>query len=244
MARPARLLIDEAADGAWNMAVDEALLESAAGGEVPTLRFYRWNPPTLSLGYFQVAADRDAHPPSRGCPMVRRASGGGAILHDQEITYSFVLPAARRRPGAAGFLYDAAHETLIELLDELGVSCRLCERTSRLRPFLCFQRRSPGDVLLGEDKVAGSAQRRHAGALLQHGSILLRRSRFAPELPGLADLAGPRFPDTIFPARWLPRLAERLGVDLKPGCLSDREVRRARQLVADKFGHSRWNDRR
>ena len=95
--RQIRLLHDPPAAGAWNMAVDEALLETAADSGVATLRFYQWNEPTLSLGYFQAATDRDQHPASRDCPLVRRASGGGAILHDRELTYSMAmsLPSAR-----------------------------------------------------------------------------------------------------------------------------------------------------
>ena len=75
------------------MAVDETLLESAAETSATTLRFYRWDRPTLSLGYFQQTADRTQHPESADCPLVRRSSGGGAIVHDHELTYS--LAAAK-----------------------------------------------------------------------------------------------------------------------------------------------------
>ena len=89
-----RLFIDPPAPGSWNMALDETLLESAADGGESSLRFYGWSQPTLSLGYFQPYDDRCQHAASRNCPAVRRASGGGAILHDREITYSFALPRA------------------------------------------------------------------------------------------------------------------------------------------------------
>ncbi|HEY1784986.1 MAG TPA: lipoate--protein ligase family protein, partial [Pirellulales bacterium] len=82
-----RLLVDAPASGAWNMAVDEALVDDAAERGTCWLRFYGWSEPTLSLGYFQGHAERLVHRPSRHCPLVRRASGGGAILHDAEITY-------------------------------------------------------------------------------------------------------------------------------------------------------------
>src|SRR5688500_20216584 len=87
-----RLLLDVPAPGAWNMAVDEALLESAALENRCTLRFYRWSEPTLSLGYFQRYEDRRQHAASLSCACVRRASGGGAILHDHELTYSLAVP--------------------------------------------------------------------------------------------------------------------------------------------------------
>src|SRR5690242_1143259 len=86
-----RLILDPPAPGSWNMAVDEALLETAADAGIATLRFYQWNEPTLSLGYFQAAAERNQHSMSSGCPLVRRASGGGAILHDRELTYSIAM---------------------------------------------------------------------------------------------------------------------------------------------------------
>src|SRR5688500_2618026 len=104
-----RLINDPPAPGAWNMAVDEALLESAAERGIATLRLYRWSEPTLSLGYFQAAGDRIQHPASLGCPMVRRASGGGAIIHDSELTYSLAIPQPDVRAHAATDLYEAVH---------------------------------------------------------------------------------------------------------------------------------------
>src|SRR5262245_32066382 len=88
-----RLIIDPPQKGAWNMAVDQALLESAAASGGVALRFYQWSEPTLSLGYFQPIAARSEHPPSLHSPVVRRASGGGAILHDRELTYSIAAPS-------------------------------------------------------------------------------------------------------------------------------------------------------
>jgi len=86
-----RLIVDRPAPGAWNMAVDEALLDAAVEQGVAALRFYQWSEPTLSLGYFQRHADRDSHAASHDCTLVRRQSGGGAILHDRELTYSLTL---------------------------------------------------------------------------------------------------------------------------------------------------------
>jgi len=93
---PARVIFDSAGDGAWNMAVDQALLMSAEQDGMVTLRLYAWAQPTLSLGYFQKHADRQLHTASATCPLVRRRSGGGAILHDQELTYSLAIPSSHR----------------------------------------------------------------------------------------------------------------------------------------------------
>ena len=110
----------------------------------------------------------------------RRLTGGGAILHDNEITYSIVLPGGHRLAGRRDELYQAMHGCLIEALAGFGAACAVCEggatAKSAAEPFLCFQRRSPGDVLLGEHKICGSAQRRRNGAVLQHGSLLWRAS--------------------------------------------------------------------
>src|SRR5262245_10595361 len=91
---PCRLVVDPPASGVWNMAVDEALIDDVADGGLATLRFYQWNEPTLSLGYFQPYAARMGHAASASAAVVRRLSGGGALLHDRELTYALALPAA------------------------------------------------------------------------------------------------------------------------------------------------------
>src|SRR5688500_11588427 len=154
------------------MAVDEALLMSAAERGAPTLRFYGWSEPTLSLGYFQAHGERDRHAASRDAALVRRATGGGAILHDRELTYSFAAPITDRLSADVEQLYHAFHESLIAALAELGTAASLFDspvlNARGSEPFLCFQRRTRGDVLLGDYKIVGSAQRRHHGAVLQH----------------------------------------------------------------------------
>jgi lipoyl(octanoyl) transferase len=243
---PIRLLIDPPAAGPWNMAVDETLLEAAADGAA-TLRFYQWSPATLSLGYFQAAADREQHAASRDCPLVRRASGGGAILHDRELTYSIALPRTATALSATA-LYDAFHETLVATLSEFEItaaryrsenaSCDPAVRRNDADPFLCFQRRSCGDVVCGPWKIAGSAQRRRRGAVLQHGSILLSRSPLAPELPGIAELTG----ISLSPARlidaWTPRLATRLPATFELADLDERRRSRAEELARSRFGRA------
>lgn len=249
-----RLLIDPPAAGAWNMAVDEALLETAASTGQATLRFYQWQEPTLSLGYFQAAADREQHAASLSCPFVRRASGGGAILHDRELTYSLAIAQASGSASAARELYEAFHQTLIEILATFGVKVALhrevttCDTMTQLprsgEPFLCFQRRACFDVICGGPKIAGSAQRRRRGAVLQHGSILLARSSCAPELPGIAELSNRHIAPAELTQRWLPHLLAELHAKPLPGELTPAEVDRAQHLAAVRFSAAGYVSRR
>src|SRR5689334_5041875 len=98
------------------MAVDEALLIDAAEHNTDTSRFYSWSPTTPPLGYFQNFADRDQHAASRNCAVVRRQTGGGAILHDREITYSLVLPPAHPLTKQNEKLYEIVHQVFVKIL--------------------------------------------------------------------------------------------------------------------------------
>ena len=234
------------------MAVDEALLHSAARTGEAALRFYQWATPTLSLGYFQPVADRRGHAASAGCAVVRRATGGGAILHHRELTYSFTAPAADRRPGEARGLYEVFHGSLIRALRTLGAAARLHGEPARGEidePFLCFQRRTLFDVVAArggscDGKIAGSAQRRHRGAVLQHGSILLESSPHAPELRGIAEAHGVSIrPETLMEA-WLPLIEERLDLRSEAAELSEAEKTDAAQIEREKFAARSWTARR
>ena len=242
-----QLILDPPGDGAWNMALDEALLESAKYEGLASLRLYSWREPTLSLGYFQAHADRTGHVASTGCRMVRRASGGGAILHDAEITYSVALPQWHSAAGRADTLYGALHQSLIEVLAEFGVEAALAEIAPAPRttsePFLCFQRRSNGDVLIGASKVAGSAQRRHQRAVLQHGSVLVRRSAHAPELPGICDLTARHIDVDSLRTQWLDRIAKQLELQLVEQPLPP-SIGDAATKIVEKFKSDAWNLRR
>ena len=226
------------------MAVDEVLLEWSAAGGGCCWRFYRWDEPTLSLGYFQAIDDRRHHPASRDCAVVRRISGGGAILHDAELTYSFVLPSEHRLVAHRRSLYESVHAALIDALGEFGVTATLCGRTDRPgaggQPFLCFQRRAAGDVLVGHAKIGGSAQRRLRGAVLQHGSVLLGHSPAAPELDALEDLAESPPQCDLFVDTWLGKLARQLALRWHGEPLSEAQRQRAAALVETKYGCADW----
>jgi len=251
------------------MALDEALLLRAAEGGPPTLRLYGWEQPTLSLGYFQRYADRQLHGRSLPCAAVRRTTGGGAILHDRELTYSCALPSGHRLARRARDLYYAIHESIVVALAQLGFiarlqSCGPCASTSARnaannhgcgatqsisvaksaemppQPFLCFQRRTAGDVVLGEQKIAGSAQRRCRGAVLQHGSILIAQSAYAPELPGISELQSRPIEAGELADPLLKALCARLQAVFVPAHLSRETLDRAAAIEAMKFAADSW----
>jgi lipoate-protein ligase A len=229
------------------MAVDEALLEAAGEERIATLRLYEWAEPTLSLGYFQPVSERKQHPASLDCPLVRRSSGGGAILHDRELTYSFSTPVERHSAAEATRLSLSLHEALAAALAKLGVESHVCQDAGAQndrQPFLCFQRRATGDVLVADVKIAGSAQRRRWGAILQHGSVLLASSAFAPELPGLVELTG----RAISAGSMAEVFREAVGDRFKLRWTSPGETapieHRVERLLAEKFASAAWNRRR
>ncbi len=208
------------ADGPANMAMDEAMLEAAAGGEPAYLRFYGWAVPTLSLGYFQRMAEVRADPRWEGRPVVRRPTGGGAIWHHHELTYAVAVPPTSPlvRPNTA--LYRAVHAAIAGLLAEWGLAAGRrgdggpTPGDGPERPLLCFTGSDPEDIVGMGHKWVGSAQRRRGGAVLQHGSILLARSPEVPELLGVCDVAElPRSPED-----WEEPLSRRItaALDLQP----------------------------
>ena len=131
---PCRLIVDPPLEGAWNMGFDEALLEQAADDGIATLRFYQWQEPTLSLGYFQAYEERDTHAESRQAAVVRRQSGGGALMHDRELTYSISLPADHPLARQSPQLYDVVHRSLINLLAEEEIAASLHGDSAGAKP--------------------------------------------------------------------------------------------------------------
>lgn len=185
------------------MRIDEAMLERIGSDDARVhLRIYRWSEPTLSLGHFQdpSAWSQDprtiASPDLATLPSVRRKTGGGAILHDEELTYCLVISGSHRlsSKGHSEGLYRAVHDSVRDGLRELGLdahlseSCTCSKEPTVTEPFLCFERRSPVDVVVGNAKVLGSAQRRNRRGLLQHGSFLLRASAWLPSIVGVEQL--------------------------------------------------------
>lgn len=181
------LLLSAPMDGADNMALDEALLQRARVLGEGVVRVYSWSAPTLSLGRNQRAVG--AYPVERaralGVEVVRRPTGGRALLHHREITYSVTAPV----PAHESLLrsYRAINQALLATLRRLGVHAEIAVRNGRLPPpgsAPCFELPADGELMLDGRKLVGSAQYREQGALLQHGSILVHDDQ-----PMVAQLA-------------------------------------------------------
>ena len=231
-----RLIVDPApCSGAWNMAVDETLLDSAAAG-ICTVRWYRWEQATLSLGYFQALETALEDSRMRNLPIVRRLSGGGAIVHHHELTYSCAVPAEHPLAADPRGLYTAVHERIIGVLAEFDYAAALrgTNTTSRATEYLCFGRLDDFDVVMGGHKVLGSAQRRRKGAVLQHGSLVLERSEWAPVFPGVFECGGHTVPSPNLLERLAEAVAGLFGPRCERGPLSESErlaaTRRAAQI--------------
>ncbi len=248
------------------MAVDELLLQETASQGTASLRIYAWKVPTLSLGYFQPIAARAGHLASLACPIVRRRSGGGALVHDREITYCLTLPAHHVTALPAELdgrvptgptcqatnpswvkLYQRVHGAWIDAIQQVA-PCNLrlfgTSGPARSSPFLCFERRSCSDVVLDHAKVLGSAQRRQGLALLQHGSLLLARSTCAPELPGLENLLNASISQPDLIEAWKCELARTLRLELAPSRLAERELARIDYLRSEIFAAGHFTHRR
>lgn len=241
---PCRLLPYAIAEGAVNMAADEVLLQAAASSGVAALRFYGWSTATLSLGYFQAAADRLADARLTALPWVRRPSGGEALVHDQELTYALALPPGLPWQRRGESWPRRIHELVRAALNELGISSRLSETETRLGEFLCFLHSTPADLLIGDTKIAGSAQRKRHGALLQHGGILLAASPAAPELPGIAEVTGQRIGAVELAELMQKKLAKEASWDVAAGFWAPAELAQIEELAAARYRSLAWQEKR
>ncbi|GIV77323.1 lipoate--protein ligase family protein [Litorilinea aerophila] len=270
-----RLIVDEAPrSGAANMALDQAVAEACAAGEsLPTLRFYRWEPPAVSLGRHQRIEEIDLEAvAARGYEVVRRPTGGRAILHIDEFTYSVAAPA--QEPRVRGSVMDAylrLSNALLAGLQALGVAAEKAGGHVRAGPDVsaaCFEVPSAYEITAGGRKLMGSAQSRRAGYVLQHGSLplvgdigrlvdvlrlepaaaarlrqeLVNRACTLAQALGVAEDA----PQVQF-EQVAQAMAEGfrtvLNLTLQPGQPTPAELRRAAQLIRERFADPEWTHR-
>lgn len=171
-------------DPYYNMAMDEALLNFASRGEIdPVIRFYTWNPATLSIGYFQrLQKEIDIEKVNeKGFGLVRRQTGGRGVLHDKELTYSVIVPESHpNMPSTITEAYRVISQGLLEGFKNLGFETYFAvphskeerEKLKQPRSSVCFDAPSWYELVVEGRKIAGSAQTRQKGVILQHGSIL------------------------------------------------------------------------
>jgi lipoate-protein ligase A len=264
------------ADGYTNMAVDEALLWAAAEGSAgfpacATLRLYGWRPPTVSLGYFQEVegqVDR-AELARRGWGLVRRPTGGRAILHDDEVTYSVVIAETQLARGASVMGSYREISRGLELgLQALGLEAALGEtagdpahrQAARDLPTVCFAQASRCDLVAAGRKVVGSAQVRKRGIILQHGSVPLnirvedhlaalpgrgasRRSeaQLSTAAQGIAQALGQPLTFEQLAQALAAGYEEAFQMTLEPADLTAAEREKAEQLRAEKYATDAWN---
>jgi lipoate-protein ligase A len=261
-----RLINSGEQSGSMNMALDEALLNSVAGGHSPpVLRFYRWRPATVTLGYAQsVHSDLDLEVCTQaGLDIVRRSTGGRAVLHAHEVTYSVISPLNTGVFGGSVLeCYRVISAVLQKTLLQLGLSADLVPGKPRgghqnAMKAVCFSAPSQYELVIEGRKVAGSAQKRHGQAFLQHGSIPLEMDL---ELLGKALKTGrdKESSDSLQSVGWLNRWSKKkLTIDEVETVLADEfsrhlqvewdlsgptvsELQEAELLCTEKFSCPEW----
>ncbi len=258
--------------GAWNMAVDESILEHIHRGQsLPTLRLYAWNPPCLSLGHAQSFADVDMERvKARGWEVVRRLTGGRAILHTDELTYSVTGSASE--PILSGSIlesYNRIAQALLFAMRELGLPVELKEEVGHdssvttINP-VCFEVPSTYEITVNEKKLIGSAQARRKQGVLQHGSLpltgdltricqaLVFKDESARENAAQRLLARATTVESVTGVKtdwekaaqaFVKGFESQLGIHFQRGELSRSESERAEELVKEKYANSIWTER-
>lgn len=255
MMHPFIFLSDPPSPADWNMAVDQTLMESKQA----YIRFYKWKNPSLSLGYFQPIDEINLpyiQENSGKIDLVRRITGGKAVLHQHELTYSISAPVTWF-PGALRNSYSMIAKGLQKGLEELGLVTNLLERApDELTGGNCFQ--SPGwfEILHKDKKLVGSAQIRRKGRLLQHGSILLDkdipliRRLFKHEAEealhsiSIKEISGKTPEDDKLVYALISGLQESLNAEIKPGEIPEEYKEKIVLLQKERYGNDSWTLRR
>ena len=261
-----RVILSDPQPGKMNMALDAAILEAVEAGTVPpTLRLYDWSPPCLSLGYSQPFSDIDlSRLNSRGWDVVRRPTGGQAILHTDELTYAVIGP--KTDPRLKGGLMDSYRrisQALFQALITLGLPVEVHTGKNPLAHHqpVCFENPSDFEITVNGKKIIGSAQARKKSAILQHGSLPLRgdltritevltygsdeERSIAGEIllrnaVTVASVLGDQISWKSAALAFREAFTKTLNIDLVEGSVTPGEITTARRLVEYKFGASAW----
>ncbi len=266
-----RLIITKPMTGAWNMAADQALMESLAkNNSLPILRLYAWSPPCLSLGYAQTFHDMDIkrlH--QRGWDYVRRQTGGRAILHTDELTYSVIGPENEPRlRGGVLPSYRRLSTAILDALVQLGLPAEAfpsetAGANSNQQP-VCFEVPSSYEITVSGKKLVGSAQARKREGVLQHGSVPLygditriidvinfkdedqrkkARKRLLDRASTVEKILGKKISWQKAADSFVLSFEKKLNLELVSDSLADLEIQRIEELVESKYAHPSWNER-
>jgi lipoate-protein ligase A len=263
-----RLLITPAANGAWNMAVDEAIMQAVEQNTVPpSLRFFAWDPPCLSIGYAQSWKDIDlARLSALNWDWVRRPTGGRAILHTDELTYSVIAPLSDPRvSGGVLESYQRLSAALLHALHSLSIPAEsqpnsMAEKMQDNKA-VCFEVPSNYEIVVNKKKLVGSAQARRKNAVLQHGTLPLSgdltritqvlafpdensRNDAAARLLSHATTAEKILGGSL---NWqnavqafISSFQIELNLDLIPGELTSQEIEHIEKLIQEKYTQPAW----
>jgi lipoate-protein ligase A len=259
--RPWRLVREEARTGPMNMALDEIAAETAAAGGPRTVRVYRWDPSTLSLGYRQEPDTVDwEHCEDAGVTVTRRQTGGGGIYHDVDgdISYSIVAPADEL-PGSLMDAYEVLCEPVLDAFERMGVPAHFAdeERPEIYQPACYLRELHPAhDVVAEGRKISGNAQYRRKDAVIQHGSLTyavdaeahlavfddpgVSPGQFRERVTGIEEHADVTRDEAV--AALESALAD--WADADEGEWTADELARARERAAEKYATDAWNRRR
>lgn len=265
-----RLIDTGSSDAYFNMAVDEVLILSCKkDGVKPVLRFYQWKPSGLSLGYAQKFGDGFSLKNCRkmGIDVVRRITGGQAVFHDCDLTYSVAVPESYFEPPRTERLFKLISHGLMEGLKNLGFKVQpfISEAPVRERDgkaYNCFFNKSNYEIAIGGKKLVGSAQRRTSGALLQHGSIMLRIdyermakvyddesgkreekiSEIQKKITSLAENADVISDVADIQKAIIEGFKNLYGIKFIPEPLTPEELSEAERLAGEKYSTKEWNE--
>ena len=254
-----RFLDSGAMSPSLNMAIDRAILALHANGQAPpTLRFYQWQPPAVSLGYFQRRHNLDlAACRQYGVEVVRRPTGGKAVLHLEDLTYAVIAGTPEGIPSAVTAAYRLICEGLLAGFRSLGIEAKMGRETSKsLQTDVCFLRCAIGAIIHQGKKLVGSAQTWHASSMLQHGSITLTpqeevllkiwggssgdgklQTAFKGRLTSIQEILGYSLDLGKLKTALLEGLARTLGMELVSGKLTWEEWSLAREIVNQEVNH-------
>ncbi|PTK79846.1 octanoyltransferase [Staphylococcus haemolyticus] len=259
-------------DPYYNMAMDEALLNFVSRGEIdPVVRFYTWNPATLSVGYFQrLKKEIDIDKVNeKGFGLVRRQTGGRGVLHDKELTYSVIVSEEHpNMPSTVTEAYRVISEGLLEGFKLLGIEAYFAiprskeerEKLKQPRSAVCFDAPSWYELVVEGRKIAGSAQTRQKGVILQHGSLLQdvnvdelfdmfifkndrlkdkMKKAFVDKAVAINDIADRHISIEEMEKAFEEGFKKGLNIEFKPLTLSDEQIKEVKELE-EKYRSDEW----